>query len=119
MTQQIKLTCSYCGIGWGPLIAGANPAVAHPIVFRRIEVLPEDRQYEIDRLFGLNNAESSIVDVDKQQQISKRATLPDGWLVGVRSAGEALVQAWLRDVMADDCQPVSGRRSLTTRTEIT
>ncbi len=78
---------------------------AEPLVVFRAAMkvaLSEDRLREIDRLFGLDDEEFSIVYVDKQRQISKRAVAPDGRLIGVRLAGETLAQSWLKDVMAEN-----------------
>ena len=78
---------------------------AEPLVVFRAEMseaLPEDRLREIDGLFGLDDAESAIVYADRQRQISKRAAMLDGKLIGVRLAGETLAQSWLKDAMAEN-----------------
>lgn len=56
----------------------------------------------LDRLFGLDSEEGAIVYEDASRQIAKKAIVRDGRLYGVRLAGEALAQTWLKQAMAED-----------------
>ncbi len=74
------------------------------VIFRAAHprALPESRLQEIDSLFGLGDEGAAIVYADQRRQISKRATAPEGKLIGVRLAGETQAEVWLKEVMADD-----------------
>jgi len=57
---------------------------------------------ELDHLFGMATEQGAIVYVDAQRHIAKKAVASDGRLLGVRLAGEALAQSWLKKAMAED-----------------
>ncbi|MCP5269329.1 MAG: molybdopterin-dependent oxidoreductase [Zoogloeaceae bacterium] len=62
---------------------------------------------EIDALFGLETDEGSIVYVDPNRAIDKKAVARHGRLLGVRLAGETQAMAWLKDAMADNALDAS------------
>lgn len=74
------------------------------VIFRAAtsEPLTDERLVAIDRLFALDQEEGAIVYVDAKRQISKRAIAWEGRLFGIRLAGEALAQTWLKKAMAED-----------------
>ncbi len=57
---------------------------------------------ELDHLFGLATDQGAIVYEDARRHIAKKAIASDGRLLGVRLAGEALAQTWLKKAMAED-----------------
>lgn len=57
---------------------------------------------ELDQLFGMAGEEGAIVYADASRKVSKKAIARDGRLLGVRLAGEALAQNWLKRAMAED-----------------
>jgi assimilatory nitrate reductase catalytic subunit len=57
---------------------------------------------ELDRLFELDGEEGAIVYIDASRKIAKKAIARNGRLLGVRLAGEALAQGWLKRAMAED-----------------
>ncbi|MBI2276295.1 MAG: molybdopterin-dependent oxidoreductase [Dechloromonas sp.] len=76
-----------------------------PLVVLRaatVQAIPETEIAEIDRLFGLDGEEGAIVYLDAKRQVSKKAIAQNGRLLGVRLAGEALAQVWLKQAMAED-----------------
>lgn len=74
------------------------------VVFRAAldRALPSEKLAELDALFGLDSTDGSIVYLDPARQIDKKAIARDGCLLGVRLAGEALAQHWLKQAMAED-----------------
>lgn len=69
-------------------------ATAGPVAEAEIQVL--------DTLFGLDGEDGAIVYVDAKRSVTKKAIAQDGRLLGVRLAGEALAQTWLKQAMAED-----------------
>jgi len=57
---------------------------------------------DLDALFGMDGSEGAILFADASRQISKKAISRAGRLLGVRLAGEALAQVWLKQAMAED-----------------
>lgn len=57
---------------------------------------------ELDRLFGIDGEQGAIVYIDNKRRIAKKAIALDGRLLGVRLAGEARAEAWLKQAMAED-----------------
>ena len=74
------------------------------VVFRAAAAgaLAESQIGEMDALFGLDGSEGAILFADASRQISKKAISREGRLLGVRLAGEALAQVWLKQAMAED-----------------
>ncbi len=66
------------------------------------EAIPGAELAELDRLFGLDAEEGAIVYLDAKRQVAKKAIAREGRLLGVRLAGEALAQGWLKQAMAED-----------------
>lgn len=56
----------------------------------------------LDRLFGLDGEDGAIVYVDAKRGVTKKAIAQGGRLLGVRLAGEALAETWLKQAMAED-----------------
>lgn len=56
----------------------------------------------VDALFGLQAEEGEICYIDASRRINKKALVQGGRLFGVRLAGEALAQTWLKQAMAED-----------------
>ncbi len=57
---------------------------------------------ELDRLFGMDGEDGAILYNDASRKIAKKAIAREGRLLGVRLAGEALAQVWLKQAMAED-----------------
>ncbi len=57
---------------------------------------------ELDHLFAMDGEEGAIVYSDQSRHIAKKAIARAGRLLGVRLAGEALAQSWLKQAMAED-----------------
>ena len=74
------------------------------VVFRAAndQPLPVTAIAEIDTLFGLDGDIGAILYVDAKRQIRKKAIAIAGRLRGIRLAGEALAQVWLKQAMAED-----------------
>ena len=74
------------------------------VVLRAATTAPitEESITALDTLFGMLGDEGGIVYADATRNISKKAKTLDGRLVGVRLAGEALAQIWLKQAMAED-----------------
>lgn len=87
----------YASVG---LYGRASPLV----VFRAATTSAVDAEKlaKIDALFDLATEEGSIVYLDANRQIAKKAVACDGLLIGVRLAGETRALAWLRDAMAEN-----------------
>ncbi|MDP2882532.1 MAG: molybdopterin-dependent oxidoreductase [Azonexus sp.] len=74
------------------------------VVFRGASAGPvaEAEILALDRLFGLDGEDGAIVYVDATRSVTKKAIAQEGRLLGVRLAGEALAQTWLKQAMAED-----------------
>ncbi|PKO94165.1 MAG: nitrate reductase, partial [Betaproteobacteria bacterium HGW-Betaproteobacteria-10] len=74
------------------------------VVFRAAAATAIDGEKiaELDRLFGLDGEQGAIYFADASRHISKKAIALNGRLLGVRLAGEALAQTWLKQAMAED-----------------
>ena len=74
------------------------------VVFRAAVAAPlDDSMIErLDGLFGLERSEGAILYVDASRKVAKKAVAAEGRLLGVRLAGEALAQSWLKQAMAED-----------------
>ena len=74
------------------------------VVFRAAVAAPlDDSMIErLDGLFGLGRSEGAILYVDASRKVAKKAVAAEGRLLGVRLAGEALAQSWLKQAMAED-----------------
>ena len=87
------------------LYGGSEPLV---VLRAALPAAPEiGLMHEIDTLFGMDAAEGSIVYVDPNRSIDKKALARDGRLVGVRLGGETLATGWLKEVMADNALDAS------------
>ncbi|MFZ2853278.1 MAG: molybdopterin-dependent oxidoreductase [Rhodocyclaceae bacterium] len=80
-----------------------NGRAAALMIFRAASAtpLPEARLQEIDALFGLDDEAEAIVFVDARRNISKRALTRDGQMIGVRLAGDARAQGWIKQAIAE------------------
>ena len=65
------------------------------------EALDDSALEQLDRLFELADRPGAIVYTDPARKVAKKAWTSDGALLGVRLAGEALAQSWLKSVMAE------------------
>jgi assimilatory nitrate reductase catalytic subunit len=74
------------------------------VVFRAAtpEPIAAERLAAIDALFDLDASDGAIVYADASRQIAKKAIAREGRLYGIRLAGEALAQGWLKQAMAED-----------------
>ncbi len=74
------------------------------VVFRAAAAtaLETDVIERLDCLFGLDRSEGAILYVDASRKVAKKAVAAEGRLLGVRLAGEALAQTWLKQAMAED-----------------
>ena len=74
------------------------------VVFRgaSAECVAEADILALDRLFGLDGEDGAIVYVDAKRGVTKKAIAQGGRLLGVRLAGEALAETWLKQAMAED-----------------
>ena len=74
------------------------------VVFRAATASPIAPEVleELDLLFGLEGDEGAIVFADATRHVAKKAIAQEGRLLGVRLAGEALAQVWLKQAMAED-----------------
>ena len=82
------------------LFGGSAPLV----VFRAAASEPVSQALveRLDRLFELETAEGAVVYEDAVRKVAKKAVVREGRLFGVRLAGEALAQHWLKEAMAED-----------------
>ena len=82
------------------LYGRGNPLV----VFRAALAAPITAELlaEMDVLFGLDGEHGAILFADAKRHVAKKAISLEGRLLGVRLAGEALAQSWLKKAMAED-----------------
>jgi assimilatory nitrate reductase catalytic subunit len=74
------------------------------VVFRAAQASPIDSAViaEIDQLFGLAGEAGALHFADAARHVRKKALAHQGRLLGVRLAGEAVAQAWLKQAIAED-----------------
>ena len=74
------------------------------VVFRAATkvAIDENTITDLDAIFGMAGEEGAILYADAKRSIAKKAITLDGRLIGVRLAGEALAQKWLKRAMAED-----------------
>ncbi|MGE5945146.1 MAG: molybdopterin-dependent oxidoreductase [Betaproteobacteria bacterium] len=90
--------------GFSYATAGLYGRTSPLVVFRAAAAGPVgDAQLDaLDQLFGMSGSDGAIIYADASRNVAKKAIARDGRLFGIRLAGEALAQVWLKQAMAED-----------------